>query len=353
MRSREPVLPVCPPGSAPVPAPAPPAPLVVVETRGPGGHLLERAETRGGLLDGTTIFYTAEGREKGRAEFRGGVLHGPMTLRDAEGRVSWSAGYRAGVPDGPVTTWQVAVRVEIVEYAAGRRQGRTLTWWPDGTTASSLPYVDDRLEGTAEWFSPAGRRTRSSAYRAGALDGETIDFFPASAAEAVRSRSEYRAGVLHGALTQYAEDGRVLMRAWFDQGQPLWRTSCLWKTTAPGTAPGTASDPHAPAVDIPSTAQSAATNPPSAHPASNEDGGHGAAFPSPAPAAPSPAAPPAPAEDETEAGPGGAPEDGGGAARPGRSLLSRIVDAWKRFRARWAARRRRGAGTDLHQEYGR
>jgi antitoxin component YwqK of YwqJK toxin-antitoxin module len=371
MSARAPVLPVCPPGSAPAPAPAPPAPLVVLETRGPGGHLLERAETRGGLLDGTTVFYTAAGGEKGRAEFRGGVLHGPMTLRDAEGRVWWSAGYLAGVPDGPITTWQAGVRAETVEYADGRRQGTALTWWPDGTAASSLPYTQDRLEGTAEWFSPAGRKTRSSAYLAGALEGETLDFFPASAAEAVRSRSEYRAGVLHGAVTQYSEDGRALMRAWFDQGHPVWSTSCLWDASAlhPASEPDATPALHAPSTAGPTSVvdgthgiASTATGTPSAHPTSTGDGGHSVAFPSPDPAAPSRAAvtspsstaavpDPLPASADIDAEAGDAPEDGG--ARPRRSLLSRIVGAWKRLRARLAAWRRGGAGTDLHQRYGR
>lgn len=350
MKSRELVLPVCPPGSAPVPAPAPPAPLVVAETRGPGGHLLERAETRGGLLDGTTVFYTAEGREKGRAEFRGGVLHGPITLRDDEGRVWWSAGYRAGAPDGPATTWRSGVRVETVEYADGLRQGTALAWSPDGTLASSLPYVRDRLEGTAEWFSPAGRRIRISAYRAGALDGETLDFFPASAVEAVRSRSEYRAGVLHGAVTQYAEDGRALMRAWFDQGQPVWSASCLWDASAldPASGPGTTPDPGAPSAAAPTPVVDRSHGIASAHASSTGDAGDGAASPSPdppaTPSAPASAKDPAPAEADAEAG---------AAAGETRSLLVRIIDAWKRFWARRAARRRRGAGTDLHQEYGR
>ncbi len=227
-------------------------------------------------------------------------------------------------------------------------------------------------------------RIRSSAYRAGALDGETLDFFPSSAAEAVRSRSEYRAGLLNGAVTQYAEDGRALMCAWFDQGQPVWTTTCRWDTCAPDPAcgPGAthaldAPSPAAPVVD-------GTHGPASAHPPSTGDAGDGAASPSPdPPATPSalatPAAP-APADDSAPAGADAhvepdapdllpapadvavaeAPADdaledreGPAAARENPSLLSRIVDAWKRFWARRAARRRRGAETDIHQEHGR
>jgi hypothetical protein len=124
--------------------------------------------------------------------------------------------------------------------------------------------------------------------------------------------------------------------------------------------------------------------PASGHPASDSvqaspvDAGHGAASPSPDPAVPSPAgtlAPAAPAGAEAEADvdvpdllpaptdvdadapagdapeEGASPEDGDGAdAREKRSLLSRIIGAWKRFPA---APRGGGAETDLHQEYGR
>lgn len=96
MKTRAFVMPVCPPPGPP-PPPAP-QPVTVAETFDPAGYLAERAEMRGGVLDGTTVFFAPDGREKGRAEFKRGVLDGAMTLRDEAGRVSWSAGYRAGVP---------------------------------------------------------------------------------------------------------------------------------------------------------------------------------------------------------------------------------------------------------------
>jgi antitoxin component YwqK of YwqJK toxin-antitoxin module len=270
MKPRAPLLPDClPPGSAPAPVPAPAAPRVAVETHDDGGRLVERAELRGGVLDGTTVFFSADGREKGRAEFRAGVLEGTMTLRDEEGRVWWRAGYLAGLPHGEATTWRAGVPVETVTYAEGVRQGPTLTWWDDGTAASSLPYVAGRLEGRATWYSRRGRITRSAEYGRGVLDGECLDYHPSTPAEAVRARSEYSGGLLHGAVTQYDEQGRALLRAWFDQGHPVWSTACDWGTSAiagAGRVPCTPGDeePPLPAITAPSSTVAAPAAPPSA-----------------------------------------------------------------------------------------
>jgi antitoxin component YwqK of YwqJK toxin-antitoxin module len=287
MKPRAPLLPDClPPGSAPAPVPAPAAPRVAVETHDDGGRLVERAELRGGVLDGTTVFFSADGREKGRAEFRAGVLEGTMTLRDEEGRVWWRAGYLAGLPHGEATTWRAAVPVETVTYADGVRQGPTLTWWDDGTAASSLPYVAGLLEGRAAWYSRRGRITRSAEYSRGVLEGECLDYHPSTPAEAVRARSEYAGGLLHGAVTQYDEQGRALLRAWFDQGHPVWSTACDWSTSAgAGSVPGAPGDeePPPPAITAPSSTVAA--------PAATASAGSTPVRPAPAGASSSTAAP--------------------------------------------------------------
>lgn len=236
MKTRAFVMPVCPPPGPPAPPPPPPQPATVAETFDADGHLAERAEMRGGVLDGTTVFFAPDGREKGRAEFKRGVLDGAMTLRDGQGRVSWSAGYRAGVPHGEMSSWNDGVLAETVPFVEGRRQGTALAWHPDGTTASSLPYVADRLEGTALWFSAGGRKMRSAAYAAGALDGESLDFYPTTPAETVRTRSIYSQGKLNGPVTQYDTAGRALMRAWFTQGDAGWSIVCLWGTLSPSAS---------------------------------------------------------------------------------------------------------------------
>jgi antitoxin component YwqK of YwqJK toxin-antitoxin module len=251
---------------------------------------------RGGILDGTTVFFAPDGREKGRAEFKRGVLDGAMTLRDEQGRVSWSAGYRAGVPHGDMSTWTDGVLAETVPYVEGRRQGTALAWRPEGTTASSLPYVADRLEGTALWFSAAGRKTRSAAYLAGALDGESLDFYPATPAEAVRTRSVYSQGKLNGPVTQYDTDGRALMRAWFTQGDAGWSITCLWGTLSPSAAPDGSPPPPVRAPNpvpvpapAPAPAPASVDEPGSSAPAARAPAGE----PIP-PAEPAPAAEPIP-----------------------------------------------------------
>jgi antitoxin component YwqK of YwqJK toxin-antitoxin module len=266
VKARVPVLPACaPPGPPAPPPPPPPGPATVTSSFDADGHLVERAEMRGGVLDGTTVFYAPGGREKGRARFRAGLLEGAMTLRDEEGRVWWSAGYRAGAPHGDTSTWREGALAETVPWVNGLRQGTALAWYPDGTLASSLPYVADRLEGTATWFRADGRMTRNAAYRAGVLEGESLEYHDGTPAETVRTRSEYSGGVLHGAVTQYDAGGRATLRTWFRHGEPLWGITCSWDTSALATVDAPVGPADSAARPTPAAPRPAAAdaNPPS------------------------------------------------------------------------------------------
>ncbi|GDY00716.1 hypothetical protein LBMAG49_00450 [Planctomycetota bacterium] len=106
-------------------------------------------------------------------------------------------------------------RVLLATYAHGKRDGDWREWRDDGKKIRFLSYQQDQLNGHCEEFLPDGACISVGDYRRGLRQGKWLEIDPALLR---RRTSEYRFGLLHGALRIQQKD-KVLSRQIWQDGQ--------------------------------------------------------------------------------------------------------------------------------------
>jgi hypothetical protein len=98
--------------------------------------------------------------------------------------------------------------------AAGRKSGPYLEFRPDGTVQRRCAYSADVLSGRDEQYANDGKTVLSSGeYRQGQKQGTWSYFDPDSAR---RKKVDYKAGVVHGAVTIQVADKMLSRQKWKD-----------------------------------------------------------------------------------------------------------------------------------------
>lgn len=131
------------------------------------GWLAQRAQFKGGLLDGDLVEYDAEGNVAARMKYRAGKLHGESRF------------FERGRPQLQ-TAWQ-----------DGLQDGETLVYGPEGHPSARSEYRAGKLHGPAAWHRPNGTLLRTAEYLDGELDGELVEYDERGR---VVERTLYRAG---------------------------------------------------------------------------------------------------------------------------------------------------------------
>lgn len=135
-----------PPPAPPTPAeahPAPSASSALARRAKKGRQVRERRDARGKLIE--------------RYETRDGLLHGLRRVWAPSGQLLVETKYRMGQPHGLARTWNVHGRlVNRVTYRDGRHSGPFTTWWDNGQIKEQGAYLNGQRVGWYVWFDSDG-----------------------------------------------------------------------------------------------------------------------------------------------------------------------------------------------------
>ncbi len=102
-------------------------------------------------------------------------------------------------------------------FVKGRQQGEAKSYAPNGKLSCVTRYKDGAKQGRAVWYHPGTNIVkREVVYVDDRINGATKEFFPNGK---LKRKMQVKDSVMHGVVEMYAEDGRLIRKSYFLDGE--------------------------------------------------------------------------------------------------------------------------------------
>jgi antitoxin component YwqK of YwqJK toxin-antitoxin module len=212
----------------------------------PGGKPHLAATYDRGKRNGAASEWYASGQLRSSATYREDQLDGQLTLYRDNGETLAAGTFRLGQrfagtfredAELPACYW-------INTYAGGQLtdgllyhddgelvDGPIHERHPDGSISRTYRFFNGRKDGDELWLYPDGQVARQMTWLANQLEGPYLEWYPN---QQLRWSTVLRDGRRHGVETHWKENGEVIARGEYRDGQP-WEGTFLLDTISPKT----------------------------------------------------------------------------------------------------------------------
>jgi len=207
------------------------------------GQLVRKEVYIDGKLEGDLKVYFEDGILATSAFYKNGELHGKYLSHTPQGDLVFEANYCEGKLDGKVIKYFDKGKIsDTQEYKNGLLHGTSTHYASDEGITAIENYKDGKLDGEAVGYYQSGNMSYQNSYKEGLLVGAQYKYFDEKQKRvavcenynsegkregeqkaffhngAICHRCSYQNDRLHGLKEIYNEEGEVLERAYYDQG---------------------------------------------------------------------------------------------------------------------------------------